>query len=119
MKPFDKIVLTILALLTSQHPGDGLGERADGRSCHRDNPGRRGTAGFYPADVRIIFERPMNVTAVPDLTLSPTITGTTRWEGANTLVFSPAAPLAANSRYDVTLARRFAQSRRPYPYRPP
>ena len=103
MKPFDKIVLTLLALLTLSILGMVWVSGRMGVAIEEIIPAEGEQQVSTRADIRIIFGRPMDITAVPDLTISPTITGTTRWEGPDTLVFSPAAPLAANSRYEVTL----------------
>jgi TolB protein len=103
MKQFDKVVLTILALLTLTvlamvWIGGRLGVPVADLA-----PADGAQQVSTRADIRITFDQPMDVTAVPAFTLSPPISGTTRWEG-QTLVFSPAMPLAENSAYRVTLA---------------
>jgi Tol biopolymer transport system component len=117
MKTFDKAVLSILAVLALTvlvmvWMGGRLGVLV-AELVPADGAQQVSTR----ADIRITFERPMDETAVPTLVFSPTISGATRWEG-KTLVFTPDAPLAANSHYRVTLAggltsqdgRRLAES---------
>ena len=62
------------------------------------------------AEIRIEFSEPMvplgrapaSVTA-PFFQITPAVTGTFRWSGTTTLVFTPAAPLPFATRYSVTI----------------
>jgi Tol biopolymer transport system component len=104
MRSFDKLILSLLAVLTlSILAMVWVGGRL-GVTVAELVPADGAQQVSTRADIRITFERPMAVTAVPQLTFTPPVSGTTRWEGATTLVFSPATSLAANSRYRVTLA---------------
>ncbi|MFO7537781.1 MAG: Ig-like domain-containing protein [Chloroflexota bacterium] len=103
MKQFDKLVLTILALLTlTLLAMVWIGGRL-GVPVADLVPAAGAQQVSTQADIRIRFDQPMDSTAVPTFTLSPVVSGTTRWEG-QTLVFSPATPLAPNSLYQVILA---------------
>ena len=104
MKSFDKIVLTILALLTFSVIAMVLVSGRLGVEVTTLVPADGAQQVSTQADIRITFERPMDITAVPDLTLSPPLTGTIDWENETTLVFTPATPFMTNSRYQITLA---------------
>lgn len=54
------------------------------------------------SEIRITFDQPL-VAGGDWLTLTPAVSGTTRWQG-ETLIFSPQQPLAANTGYAVHLA---------------
>ena len=60
--------------------------------------------------VAVTFSRPMvPLGETPDiepgtLTLTPAVEGTLRWEGTQTLVFDPAAPLPSATAFDARLA---------------
>jgi Tol biopolymer transport system component len=103
MKSFDKIVLSLLAVLTLSILAMVWISGRLGVAVAELVPADGSQQVSTRADIRITFERPMDITAVPTLTFSPPVSTTTRWE-EETLVFSPSAPLAANSRYQVTLA---------------
>jgi TolB protein len=103
MKSFDKIVLSLLAALTLSILAMVWISGRLGVAVAELVPADGSQQVSTRADIRITFERPMDITAVPTLTFSPPVSTTTRWE-EDTLVFSPSAPLAANSRYQVTLA---------------
>lgn len=52
--------------------------------------------------IRILFAEEMVTESLPAVTISPTISGTWRWEGA-ALLFAPAGLFAANTTYTVTV----------------
>jgi TolB protein len=103
MKSFDKLVLSLLAALTLGVLAMVLVGGRLGVAVTELIPAEGEQQVSTRADIRLTFERPMDVTAVPTFTFSPAVSGAARWEGPYTLVFSPDMPLAANSRYEVTL----------------
>ncbi|MFZ0544245.1 MAG: Ig-like domain-containing protein [Candidatus Promineifilaceae bacterium] len=54
--------------------------------------------------IQITFGQPMNTAETPEITLDPPVNGTTKWQGATTLVFRPEQPLSAETEYTVHLS---------------
>ena len=67
-------------------------------------PARNAGAVSAETPIRITFGQPMNTAETPEIRLDPPVRGVTRWQGAATLVFEPAHPLAADTEYTVHLA---------------
>lgn len=67
-------------------------------------PARNAVAVSAETPIRITFGQAMNTAETPEITLDPPVEGTTRWQGATTLVFEPVQPLAAETEYIVRLA---------------
>lgn len=103
---FDQaVLLTIIGaiLLTALFiwRGDRVGVRVE-----QIVPAADAAAVSTQAVIRVTFAQAM-VPALPSLTFTPPVAGTTRWEGA-TLVFDPAQALAPDTEYTVELAAGLA-----------
>lgn len=64
--------------------------------------GASGVSGL--ATIRVQFARAMDMTATPELALTPAVRGMARWEDERTLVLRPASPLVAETTYTVRLS---------------
>lgn len=108
---FDKVV--ILSLLSMVFATAFMVWRGDrvGVQIVSVTPPERATGISTATDIRVIFDQPMapNQAGAP-LTLSPPVSGTARWQGAE-LIFSPDTPLAPDTTYTVTLANHLTSQR--------
>lgn len=67
-------------------------------------PARNAEAVSAQTPIQITFGQAMNTAETPEITLTPPVSGETRWQGATTLIFQPGQPLAAETEYTVRLA---------------
>lgn len=90
------LLVVALAVLLLLGRGTGAGARIAEQS---PAPGAQDVPGS--TSIRLRFEAPMDTTALPTVVLSPPVTGTVRWEDANTLSWRPASPLLPETTYQV------------------
>jgi TolB protein len=97
------LLLAILGLLLLVAALVWRGERA-GAAVSAVSPARGAEAVSGLAPVRITFGQSMDTTTLPQVQVSPAVSGTVSWEDDDTLLFRPTRPLAPERDYTVQLA---------------
>lgn len=103
MDRFDRIILGVMGALAVVIVAEAvIGDRA-GAGVVRVSPAD-GADPAVTAAIQIEFSQPMDQPTVEQrLKVSPTVDGKFHWNG-NTVLFTPATPLAVGTHYTVTLA---------------
>ncbi|MDX1664800.1 MAG: Ig-like domain-containing protein [Candidatus Promineifilaceae bacterium] len=103
LSSFDRaIFLTVLSLLALLGLLLWLGDRAGVRVAEL-SPADEASAVSTLSPLRVRFQASMDMSQLPEITLTPSVEGEAQWEDERTLLFIPAEPLAPETRYEVTV----------------